>query len=177
MISMPWIRLYISQLISACIFSLLLTSCSGKHPVSGTGSQKIIPADTTSFTYKKPPSGYNDTLIITQKAAVFYNSDSLQLERIKAITSKMIFENDVHDCYYQMRNARVVLKTYWPQVHIIEPSKVRYLLFISQDHPPICIDIDSRNEMCGIYLYEPGKDPQFIDMTNIDSELGFYFSR
>lgn len=175
---MPGIRLSIMQPIFACIVSLLLTCCSGKHPAPGNNIQKKITVrDSTSFIYKKPPSGFDDTLSITQKAAVFYTADSLQLERIKAVSKKMIFENDVHDCYYQMRNARHVLKMYWPQVRIIESSRVRYLFFTRPGNPSTCIDLDGRNEMCGIYLFDPPKDPIFIDMMNIDTELGFYFSR
>src|SRR6185503_7639663 len=139
-----------------------------KHPAPRTTDKKIIPGDTASLNYRKPASGFNDTLVITMKAAVFYNPDSLQLEKIKSVSKKMIFDNDVHDCFYQMRNARMVLKTYWPQVHIIEASAVRYLLFIRKGIPSACIDLDSRNEMCGIYLFDPVKDPQFIDMMNID---------
>ena len=171
------IRLSISKTISACFLSLLLASCAGKHPAPGTGNQKTILQDSTSLIYRKPPSGFDDTLVIAQKAAVFFNADSLQLEKIKTVSKKIIFENDVHDCYYQMRNARRVLKTYWPEVHIIESSKVRYLLFVLQGHTSICIDLDNKHEMCGIYLFDPEKDPQFVDMTNIDSELGFYFTR
>ena len=89
----------------------------------------------------------------------------------------MIFESLTHDCFYQMRNARMVLKKYWPQVRIIETSKARYLLFIRADKRKICIDLNNKNDICGVFLFEKDKDPQLIDMMNIDTELGFYFKK
>lgn len=127
--------------------------------------------------YKKPPSGYSDSIIISGKSAVFYNADSLQLEKIKVITDNMVYENNIHDCFYQMRNARMVLKKYWPKIHITETSKIRYLVFVEDDKSKIYIDLDIQNDQCGIFLFDPGKKPQFVDMTNIDTELGLYFTK
>ena len=127
--------------------------------------------------YKKPASGFNDTLIVRGKAAVFYMADSVQLERIKAITEKMVYESNNHDCFYQMRNARFVLKKYWPGVPVIETSVARYLLFVNADKSSVCIDLNTKNDQCGIFLFEDDKAPKLADMTNIDTELGFYFPR
>ena len=124
----------------------------------------------------KPPSSYTDSLIITPESAVLYNSDPLQLEKIKAINKEMVFESMVHDCFYQMKNARMVLKKYWPQLKIIDTSKARYLVFIKADKSKTYIDLDTKNDMCGLFLFDGKKDPILIDMTNIDTELRFYFN-
>ena len=87
----------------------------------------------------------------------------------------MIFESMVHDCFYQIKNARMVLKKQWPQVKIIETSRARYLLFIKADKSKICIDLDTKNDMCGLFLFDGKKDPVLTDMTNIDTALKFYF--
>jgi len=132
-------------------------------------------ATSTAVRYKKPSSSVNDTLIINKISAVFYNPDSLQLNKIQAITKNELYETDVHNCFYLMRNARMVLKKYWPHVHIIETSEYRYLLFIKADNSQTCIDLDTQQDMCGILLFDRKKEPELIDMMNIDTALGFYF--
>ncbi|CAN5831488.1 hypothetical protein BH11BAC4_BH11BAC4_22880 [soil metagenome] len=124
----------------------------------------------------KPVSSYNDTLIINTESAVFYNPDSMQLEKIRTVNKKNIAESMEHDCFYQMRNARMVLKKYWPQVNIIETANARFLLFIKADKTKHCIDLNGKNDMCGIILFNRQKDPELVDMMNIDTALEFYFS-
>src|SRR5580765_920301 len=65
---------------------------------------------------KKPPSSFNDTVIITSKSAIFYNPDSLQMAKIKLVNEKNIYSTITHDCYYQMQNARNVIRRYWPRI-------------------------------------------------------------
>lgn len=89
----------------------------------------------------------------------------------------MVFESLQHDCFYQMRNARLVLQKYWPQIQIVETSKARYLLFIKADKSKTIIDLDSKNDICGIFLFDSKQDPELIDMMNVDTELGFYFKK
>lgn len=125
--------------------------------------------------YKKPSSSFKDTLIIDKTSAVFFNPDSLQLGKIQAATKKELFETEVHNCFYLMQNAQTVLKKYWPQVHIIKTSAYRYLLFMKADNSKTCIDLDAHEDMCGILLFDRKKDPELVDMMNIDTALGFYF--
>jgi len=134
-----------------------------------------MPANSHAVQYKKPSSSFSDTLVISKVSAVFYNPDSLQLNKIQAITKKELYETDVHNCFYLMRNARMVLKKYWPHIHIIETSEYRYLLFIKADNSQTCIDLDTKEDMCGILLFDRKKEPELIDMMNIETALGFYF--
>ena len=147
----------------------------------GTSTKKNLPVqtqpDTNSFSYKKPPSSFGDTLVITGESAVFYNPDSLQREKIKEITRKNVYESEEHDCFYLMRNARIVLKKYWPQIHIVETSANRYLLFVKADKNNTCVDLNSKGDMCGIFLCDGKKEPELADMMNIETALGFYFSK
>lgn len=145
--------------------------CTGKKINPGnnikTGTEILL----------KPPSSFADTLIIQNPSAVFYNPDSMQLNKIRSINNKMVFESLQHDCFYQMRNARLVLQKYWPQIQIVETSKARYLLFIKADKSKTIIDLDSKNDICGIFLFDSKQDPELIDMMNVDTELGFYFKK
>lgn len=135
------------------------------------------PKNTTSSItpYKKPASSFNDTLVISNISAVFFNPDSSQLGRIKIVLKKDEYETEVHNCFYLIRNARLVIKKYWPQVHIVEISQARYLLFVKTDKSKILVDLNTKNDMCGIFLFNRKKDPELIDMMNIDTALEFYF--
>ena len=126
--------------------------------------------------YKKPSSTYTDTLLIRKRSAVFFMSDSIQLQKIKSLIPQRNFENDTHDCTYQMRNARMVLADSRKDIAVVEGSRARYLLFKIAANDEVLIDLDQRNEMCGIFFFEPGKPPLFTDMMNIETEIGFYFS-
>lgn len=153
----------------AYLYGCINTESSKKN----NNSEK--PATSSAVQYKKPSSSFSDTLVINKISAVFYNPDSLQLNKIQAITKKELYETDVHNCFYLMRNARMVLKKYWPHIHIIETSEYRYLLFIKADNSRTCIDLDTKEDMCGIFLFDRRKEPELIDMMNIDTALGFYF--
>lgn len=123
----------------------------------------------------KPPSSYSDTIKINSAAAVFFSPDSLQLEKIKTITEPMIFESQAHEYFYQMRNSRIVLQKYYPGVKIIDVKNARYLQFINQDGKELYYDLNTQNDPFGVFLFDGSKSPVLADMTNIDSELGFYF--
>ena len=154
---------------------VFIYSYSCTNTESSKKNDTEIPATSRAVQSKKPSSTFSDTLVINRISAVFYNPDSLQLNRIQAITKKEIYETDVHNCFYLMRNARMVLKKYWPHIHIIESSEYRYLLFIKADNSQTCIDLDTKEDMCGILLFDRKKEPELIDMINIDTALGFYF--
>lgn len=162
------------QFIGYFLFLMLVSACSDLSRQKKSAQNNIKNADTA---INKPPGSFSDTITINFPAAVFYNPDSLQLERIKSILKKMEFESIVHECYYQMRNARMSLKNYWPQIRIIEASKARYLLFIKSDKSKIYIDLDTKNDICGLFLFNQVKNPLLADMPNIDTELELYFRK
>jgi hypothetical protein len=125
----------------------------------------------------KPPSSFLDTVIVDFPVAVFYNSDSTQLKKIKAVTDPMIFEGTMHDCFYQMRNSRNVLKQYYAKVKVKEVVKGRYILFKKSNGKAEIIDLNTKNDPCGLFIFDGQKSPLLVDMTNIDTDLGFYFSK
>ena len=89
----------------------------------------------------------------------------------------MIFESSIHDCFYQMKYSRNVLQRSWPEIKIVEIRNVRFVLFIFKNGNKECIDLNTKNDPCGIILFDGNKQAKLADMTNIDSELGFYFSK
>jgi len=126
-------------------------------------------------TILKPSSSFTDTLVVNTISVVFFKADSLQLEKFEKIVSPMAFESIKHDCFYQMGNTRTVLKKSWPKVNIAEAFKKRYVLFVKEDGSKVCIDMD-KLDVCGVMLFNRKKDPQTtVDMTNIETELRYYF--
>lgn len=141
------------------------------------GNKKIAQVILPPVTPQKPPSSSKDTLTINTVSAVFYNPDDIQLERIRSVNKKEVFESLQHEYFYQMRNARIVLKKYWPHISIIETSNARWLAFLKADNSKIYIDLDGKNDMSGIILFDKKKDPLLIDMMNIDTALELYFTQ
>lgn len=155
-------------------FSLL--SCRQKHPIKQPATEQVTaPVDKKLFS--KPGSGLTDTLKISGQVAVFFLSDTSQLQKVKSLISPDIFESLTHDCFYQMRNAKIVLKKNWKKVKIIETSKARWLVFEYANHTQSLVDLDTNNELCGIYLFNSKSAPLFIDMMNIDTRAEFYFNK
>ena len=153
---------------------LLLIACSQASSDKTTTQPKI---EKRALPDKKPPSSFKDTLKINSPAAVFYRPDSMQLEKIKLATDARIFDGTMHEYFYLMRNAHNVLRKYYPNLKIIDAQNARYLLFIKAGKSVDCIDLDTKRESCGLLIFNSKKLPQFVDMANINSELGFYFSK
>ena len=148
---------------------LLLVKCS-EH------NQKKQPVDPTQKTIRtKPGSSYSDTLAIKKACAILYQPDSVQKEKIKAVTEGNVFESSMHEFFYQQRNARIFLKKYWPHLEIIEVSKYRYLLFLKKDQAVNIIDLNQLGDSYGMILFDPFKSPQQSDMMNIETEVPRYF--
>ena len=159
------------------IMSIVLLACSCSRSPEKNNSQVKKDQALKPLVIKKPPSSFRDTVIIDRESAVFYNPDSLQMEKIKSVNEKRVYETLTHDCHYMMENARNVIRQHWPQIRIVEVIKARYLLFIKQDKSKTVIDLNAKNDICGLYLFDPKKDPEMADMPNIDTSLGFYFGQ
>jgi hypothetical protein len=160
---------------TAAVVIVFYCACSGNG--SEKSNRSVKNSTEAKKTIRKPGSSFRDTLTVATKSVVFYTPDSLQMERIKAVNESTVFESITHDCFFQMKNARLVLKKYWPQINIVETSGVRFLLFIKKNKSRTVIDLDSKNDICGLFLFNTEKDPELADMMNVDTALGFYFNK
>ena len=154
------------------IIFLLSLSCRDAKEKNKTSEGKSIKIENKT----KPAGSFSDTLKIVSEAAVFYYPDSLQLEKIKAVTEKNIFDGSMHEYFYQIRYAHNVLEKYWPGIKIIEARNVRYLQFIKSDETIEYIDLDTKNDAYGLFVFDPMKKPIQLELTNAESEIGLYFS-
>lgn len=162
--------------LAVLIIGSLFSSCKDQSSKTPRQSGNKTTAGAKPDIRKKPGSGFHDSLIITTSTAVFFEPDSVQMEKIRSVNEPGIFESLTHECYYQMRNARLVIQRNRPDISIKAALKVRWLIF-KKSNGSITVDLDEINNICGIYLFDGVKDPIRVDMTNIDSELGFYFRK
>ena len=93
------------------------------------------------------------------------------------VTDTGFYEGSMHEYFSYIRNAHLVINKTMPQLKIIEARNVRYILFINDDKSKKCIDLDTRPEPYGLFFFKMKKAPQVVDMANIESELGYYFSK
>lgn len=152
---------------------LLLISCNCKNEKNNKAEKRLI----HKVALSKPPSNYQDTLVIDFTAAIFYYPDSLQLLKIKESIDSGVYESTMHEYFYQMRNARIALSKNWANVKIIEANKARYLLFKKRNYETKIIDLDTKGDSYGLFLFDQEQNPEQVDMMNIDTELPRYFSR
>jgi hypothetical protein len=150
-----------------CLVSTINNSCADAPPQTKIEDHKVV--------MKKPPASFSDTLHIHFPAAVFYSPDSLQYEKIRAVTDPRIFEGSMHEYYYLMRNAKIAIAKTRPRMKIIETKNVRYLLFVQDSMQRHCIDLNSKNDAYGLFFFDGTKPPLLSDMANIETDLGAYF--
>jgi hypothetical protein len=159
--------------VSALAWQLFTASACNNSDYNKTET-KPVKTEVNKKNKPKPPATYTDTLIINFPAAVFYHPDSLQLLKIKAQTDSMVFDGSMHEFFYQMRNARMVIKKTWPGLKITEAKNYRYILFIKKDNSGECIDIDTKPDAYGLFVFNREKPALYVDMMNIETEISFY---
>ena len=153
---------------------LFLFSCSG----SGNNNSNLDKARAKRFDVKgKPPGSFSDTVTIDFSAAIFYHADSLQLEKIRTITDSGVFESTMHEYFYQMKYSRSVLKNNWPQIRIVEIKNAGFILFKRKNGTNECIDLNKIIDPYGVIIFNREKKAEHVDMTNIDTDLYFYFRK
>ena len=123
----------------------------------------------------KPGSSLKDTLYVEGEAIVFYAPDSLQLEKIKAVTDSRVFEGSMHEFFYQQKNARKFLARNWKHLRITDCKNFRWISFGSEGRTVTIIDLDSLNDSHGMIVFDGVKKPAVIDMTNAETEVAYYF--
>ncbi|MGZ8537374.1 MAG: hypothetical protein ACXWV9_03875 [Flavisolibacter sp.] len=150
-------------------FIIIMTffACTSPNVQKDTGKNKKLNV--------KPPSSYQDTLRITTSSAVFYRPDSMQLEKIRQLTEKQVFDGSMHEYFYQQKNAYLFFQKHWPQLTIVEAKNIRYLLFVRSDKSPEIIDLDKMNDAYGIFAFASTRSPLQIDMTNVETQVTRYF--
>jgi hypothetical protein len=157
-----------SKFVFILIIMVTLLSCAGKD------EKKIIQPQHQDIAKVKPSSSFSDTMVVSGAAAVFYYPDSLQDLRIKAVTDSGVYKSTLHEMFYQIRYSKIILKKYFPHIKIVETRNARYLLFKKAALTAECIDLNTKNDARGMYIFDGKQLPRLVDMTNVETELGFY---
>lgn len=165
--------LYIAGFFFVVYLAVLLAGCDNNRTAEKQKIDKVKNKSTINSIFKAPAI-LQDTLAITTASAVFYQPDSMQLLKIKTQTDTMTYEGLMHEYFFQMRNARIVIKKTWPSLKIVESKRYRYLLFIRNNGEKECIDLDEQKESFGLLVFDAEKPAQVIDMSNIETGISFY---
>ena len=144
-----------------------------------TNTFPVNEADTFRFPVKgtmvKPASSNADTLWVKQPAAIFFQPDSLQMLAIQSNMDTTVYKSQVHELFYQMRNARLVMREFYPAISIIETNRHRYIsCWIDVTHLTV-IDLNQLHDISGIILFDGRHPTKVNDMMNIETELGEKF--
>ena len=92
------------------------------------------------------------------------------------VTEEGIFNSSMHEYYYQVRNAHILMNDQWKAVKIIDARHVRYLVFMKANGEREVIDLDKLNDAYGMFVFDTRKSPRILDMTNVENQLPDYFN-
>jgi len=165
----------VKHIVVSSVCLMLIVCCKEKGSGNNTSKVDSLEAKPQKI-IQKPGASYSDSMYIKEAAAIFYYPDSLQDVRIKAITEPSVYNSTLHEMFYQMRNAKIVIKSTYPKLKVIEVKNSRFLLIQKKDGRNQIIDLDKYNDARGLILCNGIKEPQLADMTNIETELYRYFN-
>jgi hypothetical protein len=157
---------------------LNFSSCCNEGLINRKANDdKSVGNQKNTIDIQKPGSNFQDTLFVKSFPVVlFYNPDSLQLDSLKMRTAVSVFQSQTHEYFFQMRNARLVLKRDWPFMNQVYTQHARYIEFENSKHH-FLIDLNTLPDMSGIIIWNGNKKPHAIDMMNIETEMRYYFEK
>jgi hypothetical protein len=144
--------------------------------VGNTSCDNTAPKETDPVPVKKPSSGFMDTLFVEKAAVIYYTPDSIQLEKIRAVTDSSVFGSMMHEYEYMLKNALAFIANA-PEtrnIGVAEAKSVRFIVF-HMNSGDTCIDLDQRGDPVGMFFFHPSRKPVPVDMANISAELPIYF--
>jgi hypothetical protein len=147
---------------------LLLSACGGK-----SGQKEKPVADPTDQSTNSPAINNTDTLEIDKNAAVFYNPDSMQLEKWKKDIGEKDFETVADDWASYMNSSSEYLKT--TDLPVIDASDKKVLKFVKADHSITVVRLDTLSNYWGMYLFSTAKEPQYADIIMMEDSYKKYF--
>ena len=123
---------------------------------------------------QKPAAFFHDTLYIDTPAAVFYYPDSIQLKIVADSLDSSVYKGIMHSYYYQVKTAHQTLTRLWPGLSIFEAKNFRYIKYAQKGTVLECVDINRKNELYGLMVFDGKKKPVEIDMTNLETQVSSY---
>lgn len=115
----------------------------------------------------------SDTLTIDEKSAVFFQPDSLQIERRKKKAGETDFYAGADDYIFYMNSALQFLDSV--KLKTVEARDKKYLRFVGRDASQQLIRIDTLSELWGMYFFEPSKTARLANVLDIDESYSSYY--
>lgn len=163
------------------LLSLTVFSCATNDQKQETKSDTFISSADTTQKVDTPkaqiapqPSPLDtDTLTIDRKAAVFYQPDSLQIEKRMKEAGEADFRAGADDYIYYVNTSAEYLEK--QGLSVLDAKNKKYLKFVLADKRTHVINLDTLQELWGMYLFDPKKKPYAADMTMIEDEYKNYY--
>jgi hypothetical protein len=141
------------------ILSTLFVSCKSQQ------KEKTVPYLNANIN--------NDTLYINTQAAVFYEPDSLKIERIKKKVGEENFYIGADDYNYYMHLSYGFIDSI--KLPILRTENKKILKFISNDSSNEIIILDTLSQLWGVYFFDPRKKSKQADIVSIEDDYNIYF--
>lgn len=114
-----------------------------------------------------------DTLFVRGRAAIFYEPDSLRIERRKKEIGDQDFNTGAGDYLYYMHLSQEFIDSV--KLPILTNKNKKFIKFISNDSSKQLVIIDTLPELWGVYFFEPSKKSKQVDIVSIAQEYSNYF--
>lgn len=161
------------------LLSLTFFSCASNERAENKTNtieavtDEVLNADTVKKQMPLPTPANGDTLTIDRKAAVFYQPDSLQIERRMKEIGEADFRTGMDDyIYYVNTSAEYLEKQGLP---VLDAKDKKWLKFILADKKVQLIKLDTLEELWGMYLFDSKRKAYRVDMTLIEDEYKNYY--
>jgi len=155
------------------LFSLLMiVSCNESKKRIDKKLEKNIQNPIISKTHESNillTSKNTDTLVIRSKCALVYEPTEKNIEKRKKEVGEEDFYVGADDFLFYIYESTEFLKS--KNVSIVTTEKDKILKFVSNNGRVVIKNLNSEKEMFGIYLFDPRKEPQKIDITATSEEF------
>jgi len=162
------------KLMSFFLFTICsCTLANQKHEIKGTRPSSTDTSPQPDIAQKLQRTATSDTLTIDSRCAVFYQPDSLQIEKRVKEVGEESFRVGADDYMYYLHLAIEYLKN--QKLPIINAKDMKYVQFMMADEKAELIKLDTLQDLWGMYLFTPKQAPHFTDILTIEDEYKAYF--
>lgn len=116
----------------------------------------------------------NDTLIVSGNAAVFYEQDSITIEKQRK-QNEADFTAGLEDYHMYLDSVQRFLATVKDKTASVDAKGQKFIKFIKSDNSSTLVKIDTIPTLWGLYLFTPTKEPEEVDMTDIKNSYEKYY--
>ncbi len=113
-----------------------------------------------------------DTIIIKSICAVIFEPSEISIVKLKNEGGEENFYIAADDYLFYLNESNKFIEK--QGIKIVQTKNDKILKFVSNDKTETIINLNSENEIWGIYLFDPKLKPKKIDMTSTEEEIKKY---